>query len=600
MQGISTLPGAQQAPQQPQAPGQAMPFQATPQQQPQTPQAMTGQLQNLPPQQLLQMFANPADKTPKWAVVTAYAKAIEQQRLMEAASGQQAMQQGQMQAQQPPVAAQVMMQQPTQMARHGGIMHGYAGGGAVAFQTGKATLERLPGETEEEYEARRDAFLRGKDVRNLGGVSPIPYYLLPPSKERDELNRLPFDFLKAATAAVGQGWEKFTEGSTIDLQRKQRAEKARAEQDEIMRRLTAPYQSTGREKPNVPTLPTTTPAPVGTEERFKDTRQIPVGGAQRTGAPAAAPAAQTPTGGISDLMGPNIDPYLLSAREAQRLTAEAAMRGAKPTAEQIEARRGLDALMGSVVTERQAEEARRLSQAQKRIEEALERSKRAPLEDITYLGQMLEGMRGSKRFGEALAGAAAGAGRAQTARQEALRKAEERYDMSRNDIAALASLRQQLQIDQAKAVEARASGNARAEQEAMLKVAQSRQQLAEFEAGLADKAEGRRIQRQQLALTASEGAADRASRERLAAVSAVPSEARFLEWLRSNPKNREIYESVQEIKGEENRRLKLYEIYTKNKLTLGDMSFDEFLAGFKSSAGAGAAPPPGAVRVKGP
>jgi hypothetical protein len=124
MQGISSLPGAQQNP------GQAAPFQAVPPQQPKTPQAVTGQLESLPPQQLLAMFNNPTDATPKWAVMTAYAKAIEQQRLMQAAQGQAAMQQGQVQAQQPPVAAQIMSQRPEpepegQTYADGGATFGY-------------------------------------------------------------------------------------------------------------------------------------------------------------------------------------------------------------------------------------------------------------------------------------------------------------------------------------------------------------------------------------------------------------------------------------------------------------------------------------------
>lgn len=572
MQGISTLPGAQQAPQQPQAPGQAAMPQVTPAQQARTPASEIAPYEGMDLKRLVAAFQQ-RPSGPLLGLITEKAKAekLEQQMAQQRAMGAYAQQGPQTVKDMALADAVSVMQQPTQMARHGGIMHGYASGGAVAFQTGASPLglpfsndlgilpvssDINPGETREEYIARKRREAEESRAMGMSGLERLLRRYSPESKLRRAL-------YPDTAPPVASGTEDYSHESRVGL----------------------------RSKPAPTTAPIPAPAPAPEQPRANR----PGTGAQRTGAPAPADAS---TGGISDLMGPNIDPYLLSAREAQRLTAEAAMRGAKPTAEQIEARRGLDALMGSVVTERQAEEARRLSQAQKRIEEALERSKRAPLEDITYLGQMLEGMRGSKRFGEALAGAAAGAGRAQTARQEALRKAEERYDMSRNDIAALASLRQQLQIDQAKAVEARASGNARAEQEAMLKVAQSRQQLAEFEAGLADKAEGRRIQRQQLALTASEGAADRALRERLAAASAVPAEARLLEWLRS-PENRKLYESVQEIKGEENRRLKLYEIYTKNKLSLGDMSFDEFLAGFKSNAGAGTAPPPGAVRVKG-
>lgn len=569
MQGISTLPGAAQTPQVPQAPqgaeqapGQAAPFQAMPPAQPQTPTAITGQLENMPPQQLLQMFANPADKTPKWAVVTAYAKAVEQQRLMEAASGQAAMQQAQMQAQQPPVAMQVMSQPltpptlpsmpsvsqlpaapatpPVQMARHGGIMHGYAGGGAVAFNQG-GPVQR---------------FADGSDARGL-------------------LSQLPEDSLLRILSRWGDNIDAL--GARMEIENELR--KAYGPDGQASRMMDVPPEIPFRPSQNYgdavsqPSLP----APMG---RGPGPGPGPGPVAAPMPRPAQRPAQQAvPESGLASLMGPQIEPERLAARNAQQ-GLESALTGSGPTAAQLEARKGLDALMQQVIGERQAEEARRLAQAQSRVSEAQQRAGRSPLEDISYLGQMLEGMRGSKRFGEALAGAVSGAGRAQTARQDALRRAEERYDMSRNEIATLASLRQQLQIDQARAAEARASGDARAAQEAAIKVAQSRQQLAEFEAGLADKAEGRKIERERLALTASEGAANRAA-------SAMPAEARFLDWLR-NPENRRLYDSVQSVKNAEERRLKLYEMYIKNKLQLGNTTFEEFAARFNPAAASGA------------
>lgn len=493
------LPGAAettQPPEQaPQAPGQAPPAQVMPPSQPQTPTAITEQLENMPPQQLLQMFANPADKTPKWAVVTAYAKAVEQQRLMEAASGQAAMQQAQMQAQQPPVAMQVMSQPltppapPVQMARHGGSMHGYAGGGAVAFAngTGPQGLDsrQLYGSFDpaiSEAALALDA-LRSSEAQKAARI-----------RELEEQER----FLRAAgapqAALVAQEIARL-KGGAPDVAQPQAAFR--------------PSQNYGDAA-----LQPSLPAPMG-----RGPGPGPV--AAPMPRPAQRPAQQAvPESGLASLMGPQIEPERLAVRNAQQ-GLERALTGSGPTAAQLEARKGLDALMQQVIGERQAEEARRLAQAQSRVSEAQQRAGRSPLEDISYLGQMLEGMRGSKRFGEALAGAASGAGRAQTARQDALRRAEERYDMSRNEIATLASLRQQLQIDQARAAEARASGDARAAQEAAIKVAQSRQQLAEFEAGLADKAEGRKIERERMALTASEGAANRAASAAVARIQAA-------------------------------------------------------------------------------
>lgn len=115
-----------------------------PQQGAQTPGGVTGGLSKLPPEQLLAMYNNPQDTTPKLSVAGAYAQAVEQQRLLQMAAGQTAMAQNAQQQQQMPVV-QELMSQPQQpeppaqepvMAAFGGLMRGYAGGGAVAFRYG--------------------------------------------------------------------------------------------------------------------------------------------------------------------------------------------------------------------------------------------------------------------------------------------------------------------------------------------------------------------------------------------------------------------------------------------------------------------------------
>lgn len=65
---------------------------------------------------------------------------------------------------------------------------------------------------------------------NLGGVSAIPYYLPGASEERDRLNALPGKWLGGIGDALSSGWDKFTEGTTIEAQRNEkRAEKERAQ-----------------------------------------------------------------------------------------------------------------------------------------------------------------------------------------------------------------------------------------------------------------------------------------------------------------------------------------------------------------------------------
>jgi hypothetical protein len=95
------------------------------------------------------------------------------------------------------------------------------------------------------------------------------------------------------------------------------------------------------------------------------------------------------------------------------------------------------------------------------------------------------------------------------------------------------------------------------------------------------------LQREQLGIASREriAAADIAARKE---IDRTPAEVRLMEWLR-NPENKKLYESVQASKRAEDRELKLYEIYMKNKLLLGDMSFADFAAGLKDASGASGA-----------
>ena len=115
--------------------------------------------------------------------------------------------------QQPKVVDQELAQMAQPMPEEVGIgalpaqnMQGMAGGGIVAFDEGGGV--------------------------NMGGVSAIPYYYPGPSEERDRLNRLPGVWWDEAGNALRSGWNRFTEGTTIEAQRKeeQAAAAAAAEQ----------------------------------------------------------------------------------------------------------------------------------------------------------------------------------------------------------------------------------------------------------------------------------------------------------------------------------------------------------------------------------
>jgi hypothetical protein len=139
MQMPGPMPGQAQGIQQV-LPGM-MPKQGAP-----TPQAMVGPLSQMHMQQLMQLMMNPRpDGPPLYAVIAAISEQQKKAQAQAAMQRQGAMAQGQQAAQQPPVAQEVMAQaqqmQPEEpvMAAYGGEMHGYAGGGAVAFEDGGET-----------------------------------------------------------------------------------------------------------------------------------------------------------------------------------------------------------------------------------------------------------------------------------------------------------------------------------------------------------------------------------------------------------------------------------------------------------------------------
>jgi hypothetical protein len=154
MQGIQSLmPGqAQQAP----MPGMM------PQQSSSTPGAMTGSLKNMPMEQLKMLFLNPQPGSPPlWAVISALAEKQKEAQAIQAAMGQGAMAQNAQMQQQPPVAAQVVQ------AAEGGIMQGYAGGGAVAFGRGGNVQHFRDGSNENGIQSFMERFPKDSGARML-------------------------------------------------------------------------------------------------------------------------------------------------------------------------------------------------------------------------------------------------------------------------------------------------------------------------------------------------------------------------------------------------------------------------------------------------
>jgi len=616
-QGLMSLPGAGQE----QAPGQAAPMAALPQQQPRTPAAMTGRLEGLPPQQLMMMFTNPADTTPKWAVVTAYAKAIEQQRMMDAARGQSAMQQGQAQMGQPPVAAQVMMQPPTQTARHGGIMQGYSGGGAVAFQAGgfidpafrkdqtaaaidaervrilnqelRAAQQRSAVATTSEERNRADedalnvqrelARITGAPVMQRASYAPPPAAIAPtpapapatPAKPKPKSDSGVSSLLGAAALApvpfnplgMMSALSKFREPAKPDPDKNAREitrlqklvgdyEAAVAGGDtrpQLLSELaTARAALRGRMGAGISTIMTpqqieraVAPSPEVAPSALPITAPT---GATVPPSPAIAPAA-APTGAPSSAAAPAgitslpTAPGAEAAAEAERLAkAREAMlegrRGLPP--ELLKAREGLSAIEAANIAAQREATGAFGSESLERLQEARRRAQAPRLSDIEYLGRMLEGMKGAKRFGEAASGAAAGAGRAEGERKAALAQAEKERREDTRLIRAEEAAGRQLQILAKQRELAEKQGDFTRVQAIDDQIAGVREGLAAFKVGRADTEFEQGIKRFAAESGRVAAEAQREGAKARAAGAAGLEERQALQALRADPR----YEAI--------------------------------------------------------
>jgi hypothetical protein len=443
-----------------------------------TPQAMVGPLSQMHMQQLTQMMLNPRPEGPPlYAVLSAITEKQKQAQAQASMQRQMAMAQGQQAAQQPPIAQQVLAQAQQQAAQPRMGVEDYKRQAAALSDQGRhaEAMQLLELAKEQEH---REFTRQEQDYAGGGAVAFQNGGFLGYNRDYEDARRLGIDLSPYDPPAV------------------------RAEKLERVKKMREFEKSMAANRADIP-VDTSKLFPGGPPEVRMPIPEIEIApppprppGATRPGTgiaqgqnrpQAAAPAAAPTDTGLAGLMGPTVEPERLAMRGAVD-ERQAAIRNAAKTPEDVlKARGGIDALMKEIVDSRRAEEQRLMTHSDKRLEEARARAAQSPLNDISYLGQMLEGMRGSKRFGEALAGAASGAGRAQTARSQALQAAEDKYDLSRRDIFNLANLRQQVQLDQAKLAEARATGDADRANKAALDLAQSKEALAKFEADVSDK-----------------------------------------------------------------------------------------------------------------
>jgi hypothetical protein len=226
-----------------------------------------------------------------------------------------------------------------------------------------------------------------------------------------------------------------------------------------------------------------------------------------------------------------------------------------------------------------------------RDRQAMLESGQKQYDDITDLLIGAAGGARGKTFGDVLSGAVGGAGTARTAKRAEFQKVKEAARQEQNAIDNLnQALADKRVADRSGDVDKRREAD-RKVAEAELKVTDLRSGIQEKRATEADRDEQRRLTARGQDLQRLSSQEQMANAIKVAGMQAdrTPAEVRLMEWLR-NPENKKLYESIQASKRAEDRNLKLYEIYMKNKLLLGDMSFETFAAGLKDASTPGAAP----------
>ena len=378
IQGLMQAPGQGQPPQ---APGQAAP---PGQGQPPMPgmqpgaggpqggvQSLTPALAQMNKQQLLMEMMNPNSQIPKFALLSAIDQKVKQEKAMQAVQGSMAQGQNAQNQQQGSVAQGILQeamqgaqQPPTQITRHGGVMHGYAGGGIVAFQAGgmtdaqKAELMALGIASSTIDEAIKQG-MTYEDIKNRSfrraEAQPVTAVISSP-EEQVAPQEVPLEQRQARAAAIKENvflptpLSKLAFGDKPDFYKQQ---------------LTEPPP------PHIPSFPGKSEDPdvaVGAKqipERLKDTRTRPDLGAGvvKTRTPSVTPplTAQAPTEPVKTDQA--LENYLSELRTR---------RG--PPEDVLSGRAGIESLVREEMEARKARLAQDRAAAEQRQREAIERA----------------------------------------------------------------------------------------------------------------------------------------------------------------------------------------------------------------------------------
>jgi hypothetical protein len=473
------------------------------------------------------------DRQPTLALLTAYTRALEREQLDASMRGQQAMQQA---ANTRGTIADEIMSRPV-MAASGGIMQGYAGGGAVAFQSGGFLGYNR------DYE----------DARRLG-IDLSPYD--PPAVRAEKLERVKkmreFEkSMSANKADIPVDTSKLFPGGPPEV--RMPIPEIEVAPAAARRPGTGIAQSRPQQRPPA--------APAATEQGLGSF-------VEQTGTPARdrwAELEASGTAGIRALQDVarqqgTVDPELAKLREA-----------AYKSSQDIAARRERDRLA-------------MLEAGQKQYD------------DITDLIAGAAGEARGKTFADVLSGAARGAGAARTAKRAEFQKVKE---LSRQEQNAIDQLNQALADKRV----ADRSGDVDKRREADRKVAEAELKVTDLgisvqkeRATEEDRKKQRALEEKRIATTVSEGALDRASRERLAKAAQTGDSRRVFDTLMDNAraefekweKSPEGARAAMNPQAKEAKRVEFLEKQVALAKAAGVQGLDPLLAAVRSpQAGAG-------------
>lgn len=467
MNGVTSLLG-QQMPGQAQGPMPGM----MPQQGAPTPGAMVAPLKTMSSEQLKPLLA----QKPSWAILTAYNEALKREARKAALEGQQA-QMAAAPTQGRTIKDDLLAQ--SVMAAHGGVMHGYAGGGIVALRNGGAVQQFFNGSDEFGVLANPEAEAldalrveQAQKAKQRKSLEDTYFYLLTQNDPRAAQVKQQLDAIGAAPASTAPKREMFPFGPRL-----------RPQEMESYVRQQAPS-------------PTAAPAPAGQRRQPSATTASPATGAglgalasavEQTGTPAPDALSSIEAQGIGNITNYQdvlrkqgaVDPELQRLREA-----------AYKSSQDIAARRGERAQAGLTAAQQQLEEARKRSQAN--IFQDPEALLRIASQIDTRRGKGLGSLAGG------LSGVMGSRRAEMQAAQEQFQKRQDLYNTQQDAVDQLnQALAEKRVADMTGDVNQRRQADIKVA-EAQLKVTDLRTAIQKERAAEEDRREGRAIQREQI------------------------------------------------------------------------------------------------------